>query len=165
MITPRHADVVDVFSARRHLASGITQQLDGCHLERWGLCLECETPEDPSYGSEITWLLPDPGLRLTRYRPRSRHARPEASMLTAVRIARDTRSWFTTDLLLGLEVPDDAPPRVVNSGEFAAAVSAGEINVEEADFALHTVHRTFEEIRLHRDINQWLAHRGVFADW
>ncbi len=164
-IATQPVDVVDVFSAQRHLASGITQQLADCHLERWGLALECPMPDDPANDSEITWLLPDQGLRLTQYRPRSRHARREASLVTAARIERDTRSWATTDLLLGLEIPDQGSARVIRSEDFAAAVSGGSIRQSEADYALRTVHRTFEELRLHRDVNQWLAHRGVFTTW
>ncbi|PRW62214.1 DUF402 domain-containing protein [Actinopolyspora mortivallis] len=163
VITPQHVEIVDVASAQRHLGSGTVQQLDDCHLERWGLCMECSTPHDPAHGSEVTWLLPEPGLRLTRYLPRSRHARPEGSLLTAVRIDRDAWSWITTDLQLGLEVPERGTPRIVNSGEFASAVSDGLLSPEEADLALHTVHRTFEEISLHRDLDQWLAYRGVFT--
>ncbi|WP_223207946.1 DUF402 domain-containing protein [Actinopolyspora erythraea] len=163
VITPQHVDVVDVAGARRHLGSGITQQLDHCRLERWGLCLERGTPDDPVHSSEVIWLLPELGLRLTRYRPRSRHARPDGSLLSAVRIDRDARSWITTDLLLGLEVPEHGAARIVNSEEFATAVSDGLLTPEEADLAVCTVHHTYEEVRLHRDVEQWLAHRGVFA--
>lgn len=143
----------------------MTQQLDDCHLQRWGLSLECATPDDPAHATEITWLLPDQGLRLTQYRPRSRHARREASLITAVHIERDTRSWATTDLLLGLEVPEQGCARVIHSEDFADAVAEGAIRLSEADYALRTVHRTFEELRQHRDVNQWLAHRGVFDPW
>jgi uncharacterized protein len=136
-----------------------------CHVERWGLALECTTPEDPVNDGEVTWLLLDPGIRLTRYRPRRRHAMRGPTQLTAVQIQRDTRSWATTDLLLGLEVPDHGAARIVQSEEFAAAVSAGVIRLSQADYALRTVHRTLEELAVHRDINQWLAYRGIFESW
>ncbi|WP_017974418.1 hypothetical protein [Actinopolyspora halophila] len=163
VITPQHVEIVDVPSAQRHLGSGAVQQLDDCHLERWGLCLECSTPEDPVHDSEITWLLPEPGLRLTRYRPRSRHARPDGSLLTAARIDRDARSWITTDLHLGLEVPQQGQPRIVNSEEYASAINRGQLTLDDADLALRTVHSVFDEVSLHRDIEQWLAHRGMFT--
>lgn len=165
VVTPQLTDVVDVFSSQRSHSSGVTAQLDVCHVERWGLSLECPTPEDPTYEAEISWLLPDVGVRLTRYRSRRRHSRRGPSLVTAVHIERNTRSWATTDLLLGLQVPDHGAARVVKSEEFAAAVSAGIIRPREADYAFHTVHRTLEEISLHRDVNQWLAHRGIFDLW
>ncbi|MBA8825943.1 hypothetical protein FHX42_003309 [Saccharopolyspora lacisalsi] len=165
MIAAQPVEVVDVFSAQRHLPSGATQQLDDCHLEKWGLSLKCPTPQDPAHDSEITWLLPELGVRLTQYRPRSRHARREGSLVTAARIEPNTRSWTTTDLLLGLEIPEGGTTRVIHSEDFAAAVSGGAIRLSEADYALRTVLRTFDEIRLHRDLNQWLAHRGVFEPW
>lgn len=165
MIASRPVDVVDVVNAQRYLPSGITQQLEACRLQRWGLSLECPTPDDPAHAGEITWLLPELGLRLTQYRPRSRHARRGSSLVTAARIEWDTRSWTTTDLLLGLEIPEQGATRVIRSEDFADAVSDGTIRLSEADYALHTVLRTLDELRLHHDLNQWLAHRGVAEQW
>ncbi len=162
---PQLADVVDVFGAERVHSSGSRHRLTHCHVEPWGLSYSCPTPEDPAHDGEITWLLPDVGIRLTQFRPRRRHARRESTELTAVHIQRDTRSWTTTDLLLGLEVPDGGSARIIRSEEFAAAVSGGVIRLSEADYALRTVHRTLEEITLHRDLQQWLAHRGIYDQW
>ncbi|MDR7300388.1 DUF402 domain-containing protein [Haloactinomyces albus] len=164
-ISSRPVDVVDVVSAQRYFPSGATQRLETCHLQQWGLSLECPTPDDPSHAGEITWLLPELGLRLTQYRPRSRHARRGSSLMTAARIEQDMRSWTVTDLFLGLEIAEHGTARVIRSEDFAAAVSGGSIRPSEADYALHTVLRTFDELRLHRDLNQWLAHRGVSDLW
>lgn len=159
------AEVIDVFSSQRRHPSGAVHQLDACHVERWGLALRGPTADTEDAASEVTWLLPDLGLRLTKLRPRRRHSRPGPTRLTATRIEHDTRSWMSTDLLLGLEIDDRARARIAQYEEFAAAVSSGLIRLSEADFALRTVHRTLEEISLHRDINQWLAHRGIFDMW
>ena len=164
-ISPQLIEVIDVFSSQRRQPSGIVAQLEVCHVERWGLAVECPAPDTTDHGTEVTWLLPDLGLRLTRYRPRSRHSRPGPSLLTAVRIERAMRSWTTTDLLLGLEVGDHGRARITHAGEFAAAVDSGAIRQSEADYALRTVHRTLDEVTRHRDINQWLAHRGIFDAW
>ncbi|WP_223839296.1 hypothetical protein [Saccharopolyspora pogona] len=163
--SPQLVEVIDVFSSQRRQPSGSVAQLEVCHVERWGLAVECPTPEAPDHDAEITWLLPDLGLRLTRYRPRRRHSRPGPSMLTAVHIERETRSWTMTDLLLGLEVGDHGRARITHATEFAAAVGNGLIRLSEADYALRTVHRTLDEVTRHRDINQWLAHRGIFQLW
>lgn len=165
VVTPQLVDVIDVFSAQRSHPSGATRTLEACRLERWGLSLECLTPEDPAHEAEISWLLPEPGLRLTRYRPRRRHSRRGPSMLTAVSIERDERTWKTTDLLLSLQVPDHGAARAIQSEDFAAAVAAGIIRPDEADNAFRIVHRTLEELSRHRDINQWLAYRGIFDLW
>ncbi len=165
VITPQLVDTIDLFAAQRSHSSGAVVPLDRCQVEHWGLSLECATPEDPAHEGEVTWLMPDLGLRLTRRRSRRRHSRREPSMLTVVHVERDTRSWTVTDLLLGLQVPDHGSARIVQAEEFATAISAGMIRLSEADYALRTVHRTFEEISRHRDINQWLAHRGIFELW
>jgi predicted RNA-binding protein associated with RNAse of E/G family len=164
-IASQLVDVVDVFSAQRFSAAHEPEQLTDCHVESWGLSLKCPTPDDPTHDGEITWLIPDFGLRLTQLRPRRRHAKRSSSRVTAVHIERDTRSWTTTDLLLGLEVPEHGSSRIVHAEEFAAAVSSGLIRLSEADYALRTVHRALEEISRHRDVNQWLAYRGIFDLW
>lgn len=164
VLDPQLVDVVDLFSAQRSLSSGASVPLDRCQVEPWGLSIECPTPEDPVHECEVTWLLPDAGLRLTRRRPRRRHRR-EPSTITAVLVEHDARSWVTTDLLLGLEVPDQGCARVLRSEEFATAISTGLIRVSQADYALRTVHRTFAELARHRDLPQWLAYRGIFDVW
>jgi hypothetical protein len=128
--------------------------------------MECPTPEDPFMDSEVTWLLPDVGLRLSHKRPRSRHARIGPSTLTAVRIQRDSRAWRTTDLLLGLSVPGGTTARIVGSEEFAAAVSGQVLRPGDADLALHTVHRTLEEIsRCYHELAPWLSYQQITAPW
>lgn len=164
VVIPRLVDVVDLFSAQRYQSTGGSQHLAECQVEPWGLSITCSA-EEAGHDDEITWLLPDLGLRLTQYRPRRRHARRESTLVTAVNIERDTRSWTTTDLLLGLEVPEYGTTRVVKHEDFASAVSEGLIRLSEADYALRTVHRTMEELSRHRDVNQWLAYRGIFDAW
>jgi hypothetical protein len=166
VITPQLVDTVDTISAVRSYSSGMSRRLSTCEVERWGLRMECPTPEDPFADSEVTWLIPDLGLRLTHNRPRSRHARSTPSVLTAVRVERDGRTWRTTDLLLGLAVPGGTTARIVRSEEFAAAVAGRVLRPGDADLALRTVHRTLEEISLHRhDMAAWLMHRGLYEVW
>ncbi|MCP3802484.1 hypothetical protein NLX83_24750 [Allokutzneria sp. A3M-2-11 16] len=166
VITPQLVDVVDTFTSVRNYSSGTARQLTTCRVEPWGLRTECPTPEDPFSECEVTWLLPDLGLRLTYLRPRSRHARSTPSVLTAVRVQRDTRSWRTTDLLLGLAVPGGTTARIVRSEEFAAAVAGRVLRSSDADLALRTVHRTLEEISYQRhDISSWLCSMGIYDSW
>lgn len=164
VVNPQLVEVVDLFSAQRAHSSGATVPLDRCQVEQWGLSLECSTPEDPVHDAEVIWLLPDAGIRMTRRRPRRRHRR-EPTTITAALVDHDARSWATTDLLLGLQVPDHGCARIVHSEEFATAISTGVIRVSQADYALRTVHRTFAELARHRDLNQWLAYRGIFDPW
>jgi len=128
--------------------------------------MEEETPDDPFAESEVTWLLPDLGVRLTHPRPRSRHGRTAPSTLTAARVERDGRTWRTTDLLLGLAVPGGSTARIVQSEEFAAAVAGQVLRADDADLALRTVHRTFEELSHNRhDMTRWLESFGILGCW
>lgn len=127
--------------------------------------MERPAPEAPEQETEVTWLLPDLGLRLLRHRPRRRHSRPGPSVLTATHIERDRHSWTATDLLLGLEIGNSGPARIAHAEQFAAAVESGTLLQSEADFALETIHRTLGEITAHRDVRQWLAYRGIFEPW
>ncbi|WP_344128843.1 hypothetical protein [Saccharopolyspora halophila] len=164
-VSPRLVEVIDMFTARRTHPSGQVDQLEICETEPWGLMVVCLLPHDPHHDMEITWLLTDLGVRMTRLRPRDQNAPGGPSALTAVAIQRDTRTWTTTDLLLRLEIPGQGRPRVTRAAEFASAVAQGAIRQSEADYAFSTVHRTLDEITRHRTINQWLAYRGIFEPW
>lgn len=165
--TPQLVDTVDTLTAVRSYSSGTRRRLAKCQIETWGLRTEEDTPDDPFAESEVAWLFPDLGVRLTHQRPRSRHGRGTPSTLTAVRVERDGRTWQTTDLLLGLSVPGGCTPRIVQSEEFAAAVAGQVLLAEDADLALRTVHRTLEELSHNRhDVTRWLESFGLLgADW
>ncbi len=165
-ITPQLVDIVDTVSSVRSYSSGTTRRLRICQEERWGLRVECPTPEDPFHDSEVTWLLPELNLRMTHQRPRSRHARVGPSVLTAVRVSREGAMWRTTDLLLGLSSSAGAAARIVRSEEFAAAVAGRILRTGDADLALRTVHKTLEELSYYRhDLGAWLTAQHVFEVW
>ncbi|MBO0841006.1 MAG: hypothetical protein J2O49_09330 [Sciscionella sp.] len=159
-------DVVDTFTAERSYSSGVIRPLTVCAVERWGLRTECQTPDDPFVEREANWLLPDAGLRLTQQHPRSRHAKAGPTVLTAVRIQRDTRAWRTTDLLLGLEIPGGTTARFFGADEYATAVAGRVIGATDASAALHAVHRAFEELSYcHHNVRIWLARQGIVDAW
>ncbi|MBE9375559.1 hypothetical protein IQ251_13985 [Saccharopolyspora sp. HNM0983] len=158
-------EIVDIIGSQCRQPSGAVSRLDLCRVQSWGLAMERPSPEAPEQETEVIWLLPDLGLRLLRHRPRRRHSRPGPTVFTAARIESDAHSWTATDLLLGLEIGDDGPARIARAEQFAAAVESGALLQREADFALQTIHRTLGEITAHRDVRQWLAHRGIFDPW
>jgi uncharacterized protein len=165
-ITPQLVDIVDTFTAERSYSSGSSVRLTFCQVESWGLRMETATQDDPFVDSEVTWLIPDAGLRLTHKRPRSRHARGGPATLTAVRVQRDTRSWRTTDLLLGLAVPGGTIARIVGAEEFAAAVSGRVLRPDDADMALRIVHRALEELsHCNHDLVPWLNYQRITTPW
>ena len=166
-ITTRQlVDVVDTVSKVRRYSSGTRRRLTTCQVERWGLRVDCPTPEDPFYESEVAWLLPGINIRLSRQHPRSSHALGGPTVLTAIRVDRDGHSWRTTDLLLGLSASTGSTARIVRSEEFAAAVAGRVIRADDADLALSTVHKTLEELsQCRHDLNAWLTHQRVFDVW
>lgn len=164
--TEELTDVVNTFTSERSFSSGTTRQLTVCTVERWGLRMECPTPDHPFVDAEAIWLLADAGIRLTHQRPRSRHAQPMPTTVTAVHVQRDSHSWRTDDLLLGLEVPVKGTPRFARAEEFAAAVGSGAIGPFAADAALRTMHRTLEELTVcGHDVDIWLARQGIVDSW
>lgn len=166
VITPQLVDMVDTSSEVRRHSSGTTRRLSACAVEPWGLRTECPSPDDPVADSEVTWVLPRLGLRLTYHRPRSRHARRGPSRLTAVRVRSDHRSWWTTDLLLSLEVNPGMNTRISRVAEFSEAVTSGLLSAGDADLALGVVHRTFAAIsKQGHDVRTWLGSVGIHDRW
>jgi uncharacterized protein len=168
VVTPQLVDVVDTLTGERNHPSGVSRRLSFCQVESWGLRMEAPTPDDPFTESEIVWLIPEAGLRLTHRRPRSRHARTGPTTLTACRTLRGSRSWHTVDLLLGLAIAEGAGglPRIVGSEEYAAAVAGHALHPGDADLALRTVHRTFAELaHCYHDLEPWLATHRIHTPW
>lgn len=164
VITPQLVEVVDVFNAQRFRPTGEVQQLLDCQLAPWGLAIETPAAPDSHYDSEITWVLPELGVRLSRMRTRRRHAKPGPSLLTAVTAQWDTYSWTMTDLLLGIEVPTEGAARISRTEDFARAVSGGMIRLSEADYAFRTMHRILGELGIYGSLEEWLAVQGL-PDW
>lgn len=166
VIPARLTDVVNTFTGERTYSSGGIQKLTVCSVEQWGLRTEHLTPEHPFIESETTWLLAETGLRLTYHRRRSRHGTAGPTLFTAVKVQRDIQSWWTTDLLLGLELPAAGMPRFSGSEQFAAAVRGGALTSLDADIALKTVHRALEELsQCGHNMDSWLARQGIRAPW
>lgn len=161
VITPQLVEVVDVLNAQRFRPSGEIQQLLDCQLAPWGLFFESPAPSDSHYDSEITWVLPELGVRLSRMSTRRRHAKPGPSLLTAITAQWDAHSWHMTDLLLGIEVPTRGAARISRTEDFAQAVSAGMIRLSEADYAFRTMHRILGELGVHGALQEWLAAQGL----
>jgi hypothetical protein len=163
---PQLIDVVNTFTSEQTSSSGVTRALNLCSVEHWGLRTEYSTPEDPLVGSEASWVLADAGVRLTHRRSRYRHAKPGPTMLTAVRVVRDTRSWRTTDLLLGMSITSGSTSRLIRLEEFSAAVSTQVIRPADASYALRTLHRVLEELAdCHHDLGVWLGCQGIVDAW
>ena len=95
--TPQLVDVVDTISGVRTYSSGGSRTLSSCNVERWGLRIEHPTPEDPFSDAEVTWLMPELGVRLTTYRARSRHAMESGSPPGRNRGHRSRHSHRTRD--------------------------------------------------------------------
>lgn len=166
VLTSQLVDVVDTVTETRTYSSGTVRRLTACRAESWGLQVEFSTPEDPDTETEVCWLLPAAGLRLSAGRPRSAGNRDRSTVLTAVRIEHDNRYWRTTDLLLGLTVVSGSVPRFAGAEDFAAAAASGVLRQADADLALHSVHLALEQMAGHQhDLGSWLTDRGITQQW
>lgn len=166
VIPARLTDVVNIVDGERTYPSGGIQKLTVCSVEQWGLRTEYLTPEHPLIESETAWLLAEAGLRLIHHRRRSRHATAGPTLFTAVKVQRDSQSWWTTDLLLGLELPVAGMPRFAGSEQFATAVRGGTLTSLDADIALKIVHRALEELsHCGHNMDSWLTRQGITTPW
>jgi uncharacterized protein len=159
-VASRLVDVVDVERSSRTVA-GLEQHLRTCTVEPWGLHTVRVDPDDPFVVLEQTWLLPDAGLRLRRcWAPGE--DRCTSTTVGAVRVEVEDHCWFTTDLVLGLEVRHGRAARVAHAAEFAAALQGALLSPTDADDAMATVHRVLGEVVAERhDLRRWAASLGL----
>lgn len=153
-------DVIDVGRGTRAV-SGTEQRLRTCTVESWGLRTVHVAPDDPLVVLERTWLLPEAGVRVRRcWSPGETDC--ATTTLGAVRVGVEDGRWYTTDLVLGLEVRRGRTARVAHAADFAAALQGALLSPGDADDAMATVHRVLGELVTARhDLDRWAGAAGL----
>ncbi|RLK59444.1 DUF402 domain-containing protein [Actinokineospora cianjurensis] len=111
-------------------------------------------------------LLPEDGLRVSKWRGRSGVDLGHDFYLDIVDITRDGQCWRTVDLYLDVLVRTGRDVRVEDSDELLAAFRAGLVDLSTAERAMTRTHTTVAGIAAAgHDVDAWLAERGIPAPW
>ncbi|MBM7775458.1 putative RNA-binding protein associated with RNAse of E/G family [Actinokineospora baliensis] len=111
-------------------------------------------------------LLPEAGLRVSKWRPRPGVDLGHDFYIDVVDITRDGRVWRTVDLYLDVLVRTGRDTRVEDCDELLAAFRAGLVDLATAERAMARGYALVAEVaETGHDVDRWLATTGVPAPW
>ncbi|HET6705289.1 DUF402 domain-containing protein [Amycolatopsis sp.] len=164
-----HPPKVEVFdpAARSNTdPKGIRREVEEFRQAPFGLYLARPTPGRAQFHYLESWLLPGLGLRLTDFWFSPGHERDQDFYLDVVRVHRDGPRWVATDLYVDIVLKDKLSLRVIDTDELLAALEAGLVTAEDAEFALKTTYTAVEGLAAHGyDLTAWLATRDIALTW
>ena len=168
-MTDPHPPKVEVFDpgAMENIdPKGIVRAVEEYREEPFGLYLARPTPGRAQFHYLESWLLPGLGLRITDFWFSPGHERDQDFYLDVVRVRRDGGRWLATDLYLDLVLKDKQSVRVIDTDELLAALAAGLITAEDAEYALTTTYAAVEGLAAHGyDLAGWLSTKDVRLSW
>jgi uncharacterized protein len=159
-------ETFDVAAGTNTDPKGFVRAVDVYREVPHGLYLSRPMPDHPTLTHLRSWLLPSLGLRVTDFSWKPGHERLQDHYLDVVDITRDGATWYTEDHYVDLVVHTGERTEVLDLDELAEAIAAGLLDVERAERALTTSHRTLAALAEHgHDLEAWLAGSGVTLTW
>lgn len=166
---PVHPPKVEVFDLRRGTNTdpkGHERVVDEFRLTSAGLYVARDVVDHHRFAALETWLLPDAGLRVTRWHLRPGQQPNQDEYLDVADIEQDGDVWRTRDLYLDVELHRGRRADLVDVDEYVAAVAAGLLDEATAQRALRTAHATAEGLARNRyDLAAWLLEHGIELSW
>lgn len=145
---------------------GVVRQVEEYREEPFGLYMARPAPGRVQFHYLESWLLPEPGLRITDFWWNPGHERDQDFYLDVVDIRRDGGVWVATDLYLDLVLRDKVSLQVIDTDELLAAVTAGLLSPSDGERALGISHTTVDGLATHGyDLHSWLSTKDITLGW
>ncbi|MBP2477930.1 putative RNA-binding protein associated with RNAse of E/G family [Crossiella equi] len=165
-IHPPKVELFDVPGMTNTDPKGFVRQVDEYRVESFGLYLARAVPGHPKFTYLRSWLLPEAGLRVSKWTFRPELGPCHYLYLDVVDVERGPGVWRTTDHYLDLVVHPGERLEVLDTDELLAAFAEGLINTPTAERALRTVHHSVEGItRYGYIVEKWLESTGISLTW
>jgi hypothetical protein len=163
-----HAPKVELFDVEAMTNTdpkGFVRSVDVYRLTASGLYMARPVPGHPKLAYFRSWLLPELGLRVSRWSAREGVELDHDYYIDVVDI-QPGAVWRTVDLYLDILVRTGRDQRVLDSDELVAAVLAGHIDAPAAQRALEHTNVAVDGIAAHGyHPDEWLATLGHPVDW
>ncbi|MBE1464022.1 DUF402 domain-containing protein [Kibdelosporangium phytohabitans] len=167
-------ELFDVKAMENIDPKGFRRTVDEYRLEHFGLFMARKMDGHPKLAYIESWLLPDPGLRVTRWHRHPGTPRGEDVYIDLVEVDTEFGArtgahgpvWRMVDIYLDIHVHTGDRLEVVDTDELLAALNARMIDAETAQRALERTYRTVDGITRHGyDTDAWLASLGIDLTW
>lgn len=161
-----HAPKVELFDVKALTNTdpkGIVRAVDDYRLTSYGLYLARPVPGHPKLAYFRSWLLPELGLRVSRWTGREPL---DHDYYIDVADIQPGEVWRTTDLYLDVLVRTGVDQRVLDGDELIGAVLAGHVDQGAAIRALDRTNVAVDGIARHGyHPDEWLAELGYPVEW
>jgi predicted RNA-binding protein associated with RNAse of E/G family len=145
---------------------GFVRRVDEYRLAPFGLFMARPVVGHPQLAYFESWLLPGPGLRVTRQWCHPGAERDYDFYVDVVGIVTGPDRWRTVDHYLDLLVRTGRDVEVLDVDELLAAVAAGLLPVAEGRQALEAAYRAVAGVAAHGyHLDRWLATEDVRLTW
>lgn len=162
---PVKQETFDVAANTNTDPKGFLRKVDSFTETDFGLYM-ARGADHPQFGYLESWLLPQVGLRVSKFHYRPGAERQEDFYIDVVSINREDKRWTTRDFYVDLLSITGKPVEVVDIDELAAATSDGIITAEEAEKAIEATLAAVDGItRNGDDVMAWLSRKGMDLTW
>lgn len=163
-----HRPKVETFDASAMInvdPKGFVRNVDTYSETSWGLYM-ARPADHPSFSYLESWLLPDLGLRVSKFHFTPQGRRDQDHYVDIVEIDRDGSVWRTTDLYLDIVVLTGRDTHVLDSDELALAVAGGVVDAARGEYAMDRAFTAAIGIaRAGHDVDRWLTEGGRAVEW
>lgn len=165
-IHPPKRETFDLAGRTNTDPKGIVRTVDEYRLRPWGLYMARATPGRTQFHYLESWLLPDPGLRVSIFHFNPGHERDQDYYLDVGRITPGPNRWETEDHYIDLVVRSGRGTDLADLDELLEAHRQALIGTATAENALRTGFAALEGLAAHgHDLDRWLASAGIALSW
>lgn len=165
-IHPPKVETFDLAARTNTDPKGYVRAVDEYRVEPFGLYVAREIVDHPRLAYLESWLLPEQGVRVTKWRHHPGHQPDYDFYLDIADVTPGESAWTTVDHYLDIVLRTGRGATVLDSDELLAAVLAGLLTESVAERALETTYRVIDGLaHAAYDLDQWLAGEGIELRW
>jgi uncharacterized protein len=164
-VHPPKVELFDIAAMTNTDPKGFARAVDEYRLAEFGLFMARPVDGHPEIAYFRSWLLPGPGLRVSRWGAHPGKRFDHDYYVDVVDIETGP-VWRTTDLYLDILVRTGKDQRLLDTDEALAALAAGLLDRPAAERAFERAFRAIDGIAAARwDVDAWLAGQGIPVTW
>lgn len=142
------------------------RQVEEFRVEPFGLYMFRSMPNHPRLHEIESWLLPELGLRVSRWGWQPGYERDLDYYLDVAEVTATATTWHSVDHYLDIEVGDGRWARLVDIDEFVLATQADLLDAATAQRALEIAYDAVDGLARHGyDLASWLQEKGITLSW
>jgi len=163
---PPKVEIFDVAAGINIDNKGLERRVDVYREEPFGLYMSREVVEHPTSFWIESYLLPDLGIRVSKWKWKPGEPAEHDYYIDIVTIEHDGALWRVTDYYLDIIVARGSRPELVDIDELTLALHEGLIDPKEAERALRTSHAAMAGLAENGySMDAWLRTYGITLVW